>query len=540
MQQPVRRTPPLPAIVAVLAAWLGCVAPAPAQAQPVAKFLPPQVAPSTLETLPMPGIANTAAMLQETAMPMSLPLALRLSLTRNLDIAQSREFVKQGGIALNRAQIAFLPTFNIGSQYIHHEGTIQKTEGNIEFVNRDSLFVGGGPTLAFALSEALFAPLVARQLATGTRAGMARQQNDTLLNVGEAYFRVLFLRRRMARIVEVLEFLASDQPAPTRAGSRGLLPVVQAVQAAGGAEATRAEVERVRVEVLRRQEELAAALQDFRVAMAELARLLRLDPTIPLWPIEDFRRAMEMPGTRFFDTALVELVQVALNNRPELAENQALIQAAVQRVRTAQFRPFLPNLVLGYQWGDFGGGPDPNPPIITPATAKSPAKTTTQPGFGPSGRILHFDPRTDFDVSLIWRFQNMGLGDIANVREQQSRLRQAEYAQVQLRDRVVAQVVSANELVQRGRERVAITRRALFDANGAATGPVFQGLRLNFDRIRTVPTARPLEVLDAIRGLNDTLEAYGQTITDYERARWRLLISLGLPPPALFMPPRPD
>jgi outer membrane protein TolC len=530
MPRPLRIARRIVAAVCLLAICLG--GDASARAQPVARFGPPQAL-----TEPVGGVAETAAMLQETALPMSLPLALRLSLTQNLDVAQAREFVAQGAIALNRARIGFLPTFNIGSQYVHHEGTIQKTEGNIIFANRDSLFVGGGPSLALSFSDALFAPLVARQLAAGTRAGLARQQNDTLLGVGEAYFRVLYLRRRLARVAEVLDYLASDQAAATRAGSKGLLPVVEAVQAAGGAEASRAEVERVRVEVLRRQEEQAATLQDFRVAMAELARLIRLDPRIPLWPIEDFRFALPLPGARWFETPLEELVRVALENRPELAENQALIRATVERVRTAQFRPLMPNVVLSYNWGDFGGGPDANPPIITPATKKTPAKTTAQPGFGSSGRILHFDPRTDFDVALVWRLQNMGLGDIANVREQQSRLRQAEFLQLQLQDRVVAQVVSANELVLRGRERVDITRRALFDDAGTANGPVFRGIRLNFDRIRTVPTARPLEVLDAIRGLNDTLESYGQALTDYERARFRLLIALGLPPPEIFAAP---
>jgi len=44
-------------------------------------------------------------------------------------------------------------------------------------------------------------------------------------------------------------------------------------------------------------------------------------------------------------------------------------------------------------------------------------------------------------------------------------------------------------------------------------------------------------VLDAIRGLNDTLESYGQALTDYERARFRLLIALGLPPQEIFAAP---
>ena len=53
----------------------------------------------------------------------------------------------------------------------------------------------------------------------------------------------------------------------------GLLPVVESFSKAGAAVALRAEVERVRVEVLRRQEERVAAVQDFLVASAELSRL---------------------------------------------------------------------------------------------------------------------------------------------------------------------------------------------------------------------------------------------------------------------------
>src|SRR5256885_10874037 len=52
------------------------------------------------------------------------------------------------------------------------------------------------------------------------------------------------------------------------------------------------------------------------------------------------------------------------------------------------------------------------------STKTSPAKLTTVPGFGPSGRILHFAPRNDFDVSLIWKLQNMGFGDLANRSEE--------------------------------------------------------------------------------------------------------------------------
>jgi outer membrane protein TolC len=523
---------------------LGCAAVASGQGPtaPVARLLPPQEAPPpTLgppqeDPLPAPATAaqpteDAVTVWYRDALPVNLPSALRLSQTNNLDIAQAREVVAVAGVALERARLAYIPTLNLGSAFSTHDGNIQKTEGNIIKANKDALFLGGGPSLTVSVADALFAPLVARQVSAASQAGSRRVANDILLAVADTYFAILRARRRLARVEETLGHLLSDQAAASRAGSKGLLPVVQSIQMAGGAEATKAEVERVRVEVLRRQEEKAAALQDFRVAMAELARLLRLDPRVPLWPVEDFRTPLPLPGAAWEEVPVEDLVRAALNNRPELAENQALVQAAVERVRNAQCRPLLPNLVLNYGYGDFGGGPDLNAPKITPATKTSPAKVTAVPGFGPGRQIHHFAPRSDFDVALTWKLQNMGLGDLANVREQEARLRQAQFAQTQAQDVVATQTVQAQELVKGSGQRLGVTRQALFDAAGAPTGPVFQALRLNFDRIRTVPNARPLEVLDAIRGLNDTLEAYGQAVTDCERARFRLLIVLGLPAP---------
>jgi hypothetical protein len=183
----------------------------------------------------------------------------------------------------------------------------------------------------------------------------------------------------------------------------------------------------------------------------------------------------------------------------------------------------LPNFVVNYNWGGFGGAPDLNPPVLVKG------KLTPQPGFGPSGRIHHFDTRSDLDGTLFWRLQNLGFGNLAELREQQALERQTTLRQLQVQDQVVTQVVQSYELVGGWRDRFETTRSALFDPEGRPTGPVFQALRLTFDRIRNDVNARPLEVLDSIRSLNDLLEAYGQSATDYERARFRLLIALGLP-----------
>jgi outer membrane protein TolC len=512
------------------AALLGLCALAPAQTlePPRPAFLetpePPlydkRVIPAALSgpvanELPSPNTLPDSPLESSALVPIDLVTALRLARTNNLDIAQGREAVTRARVALRQAQLMILPNLNIGSTYVHHEGKIQRTEGNVINANRDSLFVGLGPSMTLSFADALFTPLVARQASIASQAGIRRVQNDTLLQVADAYFAVLRARRRLARVEVTIEYLASEQPSPIRSGSKGLLPVVTAMQKAGVAEALKAEVYRVDVELARRQEERRGAIQDLRVATAELARLLRLDPATPLWPMEDFRIPIELAGP-WLDQPVEDQVRQALFNRPETAENQALVQAAVERVRTARFRPLLPNLIVNYSWGDFGGGPDPNPASIG--------------GFGPSGRILHVGTRTDLDVSLMWRLQNMGWGNRMEIRAQESLVRQANLRQIQVQDIVVTQVVQANEQVQGWNARYGTARNALFGRDFEPTGPVFEAIRLNFNRIRNEPKTRPLEVLDSIRGLSDILETYGQTMTDYERSRFRLMIALGMSP----------
>ena len=426
-------------------------------------------------------------------LPIDFATALRLVGTNNLDVARAREVVTQSRIQLEQSELLMLPSVNAGSTYYGHEGNIAKTEGNIERVNKDSLFVGFGPSILVNLGEALFAPLVARQASNAAKAGERRVHNDTLLAVSQAYFAVLRAVGVWRALDLVLELLTANTPSPMRAGSKGLLPVVDAIQKAGLAEALESEVYRVQVEVVRRREERTAAVAEFALAVANLARLLRLDPASPLWPVEDFRTSVEWP-LPWAAEPLEEQVQLALTNRPELAENRFLVQAAVERVRAARFRPLVPSLVADYSWGDFGASPDINP----------------KGGFGPSGRILHFNTRADYDMGLVWKLQNLGFGNRAEVHLQQSLARQASLRQLQVQDMVVAQVVKTNERLGSLRDRIGAIRSGLFDSSGRPNGPVFESIRQNFTRIREQPKTRPLEVLDSIRGLSDILEEYGQ------------------------------
>jgi outer membrane protein TolC len=489
---------------------------------------PPRVAPPPAQTPDNPLSAE----------PVDLLTVLQLAAANNLDIAQARAVVELARATRQRVLAQGLPSLSLGATYVSHDGKIQQSNGNILTINRDSLFVGGPLSLSINISDALFAPKVAREAETSSEFGLRRITNETLLQVGEVYLQILQMRRRLARIDDTLDFLIAERPSESRGKSKGLLPLLRDSVEAGGKEALRSDLARVEVEVARRREERAQSVQELRVASSQLARLLRLDPRTTYWPVEDFRRPIAMPGDDWTRQDLEVLVAVALGSRPELAENQALVQAALQRVRQVRYRTYLPYFTTNWSYGGFGGSPlrDPSHKINDPHNGPIDAPIT------PSGQIDNFGPRTDVDLSLVWRLNGLGLSNAAEVRQQRALRDQAELRLVQVRDLVVQQVVEAYVSVQRTNERLEIAGSALFDAKGEPTGSAFRSIRLNFDRVRGAE-GRPFEVLDSIRGFNEILEVYGQAVYEHERAKLRLLIALGLPPRAYFdpasMPPAP-
>jgi outer membrane protein TolC len=472
--------------------------------------------------LALAGLLPLAAPAQEPE-PIDLATALRLAATSNLDIAQARVTVEQARAIRLRALSQALPNFSLGAVWDSHEGRIQQTDGNIQNFNRDSLFVGGGPSWALNLSDSLFGPLVARQLMSAAAAGAERVTNDTLLIVADTYLQMLRARRRLTRADYILVHITDEKPSDLRGGSKGLLPLVRDVVEAGGKDAFKSDVARLEVEVARRREERVTYLQDLLQQSRELSRLLRLDPSLPLLPVDDLTNPIAIPGDEMVKRDLQDLIAFALANRPEVREQAALTEASRDRLRAARLRPLTPTFVTTGQWGGFGGSPirDPFVSVAEPFNGPTPL------ALSPSGEVHRFGPRTDIEMSLHWQLNGLGLGNRAEVREQQAATDIARLREVQARDRVAAQVAQARDLTAQADERIALTRPALFDEKGEPVGAAYRSIRLNFDRIRGTE-GRPLEALDSIRGLSDMLDAYIQAISDSERARARLTAAVGL------------
>src|SRR5262249_387817 len=103
------------------------------------------------------------------------------------------------------------------------------------------------------------------------------------------------------------------------------------------------EITRARTELARRKQFAATYRERWRVASADLVRLLRLDPTVLVQPLHPPHLRGGLIAT---EQPADELIPVALTNRPELAAQQALVQATLERLRQEKLRPLVPSILL--------------------------------------------------------------------------------------------------------------------------------------------------------------------------------------------------
>src|SRR5207247_6141854 len=87
---------------------------------------------------------------------------------------------------------------------------------------------------------------------------------------------------------------------------------------------------------------------------------------------------------------------IGLTNRPELASQQAMVEATLARLRQERIRPLVPSVIL------------------RPATT-SPSSLLAGGYFGGgiNSNLSNFGARSDFDAQLVWEFQNLGFGNRA-------------------------------------------------------------------------------------------------------------------------------
>src|SRR5262249_26362195 len=119
---------------------------------------------------------------------------------------------------------------------------------------------------------------------------------------------------------------------------------------------------RARTELAERRQAVLSARERWRSASAELGRILRLDPSALVQPLEPPHLKLTLVPVQ---DSVDALIPVALMNRPELSSQQALVQATLNRLKAEKVRPLIPSVLLRgaatnpsgtLAGGTFGGG----------------------------------------------------------------------------------------------------------------------------------------------------------------------------------------
>jgi outer membrane protein TolC len=199
-------------------------------------------------------------------------------------------------------------------------------------------------------------------------------------------------------------------------------------------------------------------------------------------------------------TTADDLITTALQTRPDLAANREAIEAAWLRVRRQAYGPLMPKVALANQTGSFGAGINSN--------------------------IGDFRDRNALTAQLFWELKSFGLGNIAEANERRAQAEQAQYQMIDAQARVTAEIIELAQLVASRYEALDLLQNAVKEAEELYRISK-EGTLNAVDAKNLFDALRPLQ---AIQVLNQAKQNYLTALLDYNRAQFRLYVSLGRPP----------
>jgi outer membrane protein TolC len=441
--------------------------------------------------------------------PIDLATALRLADTVNPTINRARSVVLEALALQLTARTLLVPSLNAGLNYHGHNGDLQRSSGKIISVSSQSLYIGSGAYTVAAetvkipgvniltpLTDAWFEPLAAHQRVIASEFNARATANDILMEVAVYY--VELIRHNV--------LLEANRLSESQA-----YQIVQATnQYAIAGQGRQADADRARAEWRYRRADVIDAEQGVAVAAARLAQRLNLDPSVRLHPVSGPLVPLDLVA---LDTSPEQLIQVALQQRPDLAARSAEIGQAEYYVKQEIGRPFLPTLWLGFSGGVFGGGSNLVPPLLG-----------------------NFAGRTDFDVRLYWTLLNMGAGNLSLIKQRKAEENQAVALRARTLNRVRDEVATNLAEARTARNQIDVARRELMSSRN--------GFHEDLERSRS-NLGRPIEVINSLNLLAAARIHLIDAIVRYDQAQFRLWVALGTPPPlvetsAPDQPPVPE
>jgi outer membrane protein TolC len=431
---------------------------------------------------------------EDLRFPINLATALRLSDARPLIVAAAQASVWVAEAQLTRAKVLWVPQLNFGGDYIRHDGGGPDfNKGLLTAPSLNFFYGGGGLWEIQSLTDVFFEPLVKRQMLNSRQADIQTAKNDALLMTARTYFDIHHHRGRYAGALYCVK-RGDDLVNRIKSLSKELVSEI--------------EVERARNLLADLQQQAVSERQAWRVSSAHLTQVLRLNPLAVVVPLEhDHLQVTLIDPAR----SLPDLHVIALTNRPELASYQALVEAAVQRIRREKGRMLLPTvLVNGFQTPDemIQGG------IF---------------GLGTNNKLNQWVGRDDVSLQLVWELDAMGIGNLARIKEQRGEQSKAVINFFKVQDTVAAEVTRAQADLQSATARVKQAERALRTGINAFNGS-FEGLQqtTRFGDV-LVLISRPQEVVFTLQLMKRAFDEYFTTVAEYNTAQFELFHALGYP-----------
>jgi len=464
---------------------------APSVPAPPAPPLAPIAANNVFPAVPL-------ATIEDRPLPINLATALQLANVQSADIAAAAARIQIASARLEQAQVLWLPSITVGGDYARHDGQFQSSDGTIVNNSHDSMMFGLGTGIGTAailnVGEAIFAPLAARQHVRVREADRQTASNDTLVAVSDAYFNVQQARGELAGAIAATQRM-NDLVGRTHRLAPAIVPEL--------------EIDRTEAELVRLQQAEFLARERWKVASAELLRVLNMDPTAQVEPQEPPQLRIELIDP---EKPLDDLVPIALTSRPELASQQAEVQLSLTLLKQEQLRPLIPSILLRG--------------TSTPATGTLAAGVFAG---GPNDTIANAGLRSDIDLQVLWQFDNLGFGNQAKVHQRESENHLAVVELFRIQDRIAAEVAQAYAQAQMSARRVNLAEKEVQSALRSADKNLLALGQTRAAGDQVVLLVRPQEAVAAVQALAQAYVDYYGAVADANRAQFRLYRALGHP-----------
>lgn len=455
----------------------------------------PGVSNTTLPTTPNASQTEATQVadvnLDPNAFPIDFRNALAIAVGQNPQVSFAAARVREAYAQHHGARALWLPSFSMGASIYNHQGQLQNAVGDVFDIDRGALYAGLGtratgtstpkvPGLAtqFALADALYQPVVARQRHLARIHDANATTNDVMLSTALAYLELLNAHQ-LKSVSDQTKEMASD-----------LLSLTSSFAKAG--QGPQSDADRAAAELTSRRYKVVRTIESIDVATARLAHQLALDANAKLMPVE-----AELIPIKLVDETetLTAHVEAGLRSRRELLSSRHLVEAACAQLRKERASVLLPSFGFSASYGGFGGGQNSD-----------------------YGR--NFDERIDFEGYAYWKLRNLGFGEQAARQAAGARLDQTRSQQIQLINQITREIREAYARTQSRNRSIEITREGIESARHAYERDV--------NRIRH-GEGLPIEALTSLRALDSARRDYANAILEHNQAQFELLHATGWP-----------